>query len=418
MTLSEELTWRGFVNQTTLKDIKELDTLPIAFYWGVDPSADSMTIGNLAIAMMIRHFIDYGHKAVLLVGGATGLIGDPDGKATERDLKSIETVDANKQKIAEQYERVFSGQDFKIVDNYDWFKDIGYLQFLRDTGKHVPLRQMVGRDFVQSRLGEKGAGISYAEFSYSLIQAYDFLHLHRTENVNMQVCGADQWGNCIAGVDLIRRVTGDEVNVWSAPLIVNKSTGVKFGKSEEGAVWLDSSKTSVFKFYQFWLNVDDLGVKDYLNVYTLLSKEEIEQIIAEFEKNRKTRVAQKRLAFEVTKLIHGEEQAQKQQKIAEALTGESHVSELDASEIDILEGELPSISVDPHQDTTITSILVSTGLASSNGEARRLISGHAVYINNQQITEDTRLDEIKGNVALFRRGKAFKDTALVEFKTS
>ena len=176
MTLSEELSFRGFVNQTTFKDMTALDTGSVTFYWGVDPSADSMTIGNLAAAMMVRHFIDHGHKAILLVGGATGMIGDPDGKATERDLLTLEQIAANKAGIAEQYKRIFAGQAFEIVDNYDWFKDMNYLSFLRDVGKHVPMRQMLSREFVQTRLGEKGSGISYAEFSYSLIQGYDFLH--------------------------------------------------------------------------------------------------------------------------------------------------------------------------------------------------------------------------------------------------
>src|SRR5690606_15216819 len=230
-----------------------------SFYWGVDPSAPSMTIGNLATAMMVRHFINYGHKAVLLLGGATGMIGDPDGKAQERDLMTAEEVEANKKGIETQYKQVFGGQEFEIVDNYDWFKDIGYLQFLRDVGKHVPMRQMLGRDFVNTRLSEDGAGISYAEFSYVLIQGYDFVHLNKEHGVTLQVCGSDQWGNSIAGVDLIRRLNGQEAHVWSAPLVVNNTTGVKFGKSEEGAVWLDEKLTSPYKFYQFWLNVDDAG---------------------------------------------------------------------------------------------------------------------------------------------------------------
>ncbi|MCA9327865.1 tyrosine--tRNA ligase, partial [Candidatus Saccharibacteria bacterium] len=231
MTLSEELAWRGFTNQTTYKDVGVLDdaSQPITFYWGVDPSADSMTVGNLAIAMMVRHFIQHGHKAVLLVGGATGMIGDPDGKKEERDLKSLEEIERNKYAISTQYKTVFAGQDFEIVDNYDWFKGMGYLQFLREIGKHVPMRQMLGREFVQSRLQEDGAGISYAEFSYSLIQGYDFLHLFREKGVTLQLCGADQWGNSIAGVELVRRIAGGEAHIWSAPLVVNASTGVKFG---------------------------------------------------------------------------------------------------------------------------------------------------------------------------------------------
>src|SRR5664279_2286834 len=231
MTLSEELTWRGFKNQMTYADITELDGNPISFYFGVDPSADSMTIGNLAAAMMVRHFIDAGHKAYLLVGGATGIIGgDPDGKKSARDLKTIDEIAKNKAGIAAQYNTIFAGKDFTIVDNYDWFKDINFIDFLRDIGNNVPISQMLGRDFVQARLGDGGTGISYAEFSYSLIQGYDFVHLFREYGVTLQVCGADQWGNSLAGVDLIRRLEGQESHVYSTPLTINKSTGVKFGK--------------------------------------------------------------------------------------------------------------------------------------------------------------------------------------------
>lgn len=242
MTLSEELSWRGFLDQTTYKDIKAIDGEAISFYWGVDPSADSMQVGNLAIAMLVKHFMRSGHKAVLLVGGATGLIGDPDGKASERQLLSQEQLDKNKQAIVAQYNQLFAGEQFEIVDNYDWFKDVNYLSFLRDIGKHVPMRQMLGREFVQTRLGDEGSGISYAEFSYCLIQAYDFLTLFKDKGVRLQVAASDQWGNSIAGVELVRRIAGDSVDVWTAPLIVDKSTGRKFGKSEQGAVWLDANR--------------------------------------------------------------------------------------------------------------------------------------------------------------------------------
>ena len=276
MTLSEELAWRGFVNQTTFKSHADIDKTPLTFYFGVDPSAASMTIGNLAAAMMVRKFIKHGHKAIILVGGATGLIGDPDGKADERNLKTLEEIAVNKKGIVSQYKRIFGDLDFEVVDNYDWFKDLGYLEFLRDVGKHVPMRQMLGRDFVQTRLSEDGSGISYAEFSYVLIQAYDFVHLCREKGATLQLCGSDQWGNSIAGVDLIRRLTGKEAHVWSLPLIINKATGKKFGKSEDGAVWLDAELTSPYTFYQFWLNADDEGVEDYLKIYTELSREKID----------------------------------------------------------------------------------------------------------------------------------------------
>jgi len=414
MTLSEELTWRGFVNQTTYKDIAVLDGEPITFYFGIDPSADSMTIGNLAAAMMVRHFISHGHKAILLVGGATGMIGDPDGKKQERDLLTLEQIERNKQAIAAQYHTVFAGQDFELVDNYDWFKGIGYLEFLRDTGKHVPMRQMLGRDFVQSRLGEDGTGISYAEFSYALIQGYDFLHLHREYGVSLQLCGADQWGNCITGVDLIRRVTGDEAHVWSAPLIVNKTTGVKFGKSEEGAVWLDPAKTTPTQFYQFWINCDDAGVEDYLKIYTLLSKEEIDAIVASHQQNPGARVAQTRLAEEATKLVHGEEALRTAQRVTDCLVGKLPVG--DAEDVlEALHAEIPAVR--SGASGSVVDVLVASGLASSNTEARRLLQGNAVSVNGQKIQrEQFEAGDFQNGRLLLRRGKAFKDSALVELE--
>jgi len=413
MKLSEELSWRGFQNQTTLKDVKKLDDEKITFYWGVDPSADSMTNGNLAAAMMVKKFIDHGHKAVLLVGGATGMIGDPDGKAQERDLLTLEQIADNKKGISEQYSTLFAGKDFEIVDNYDWFKDINYLDFLRDTGKHVPMRQMLGREFVQSRLSEGGAGISYAEFSYSLIQGYDFLHLFNNHGVTMQLCGADQWGNSIAGVDLIRRVTGGEAHVWSTPLIVNKATGVKFGKSEEGAVWLDESKTSVFKFYQFWINADDEGVESYLKVYTDLDKNAIDDAIEAHNEARSNRLAQKHLAYEVTKLVHGEQRANAVRNLSEVLFGGKPYDELKSSDFKELEGELKTVKIS--KDAELTDLLVELDLASSKGDARRHLSSNAIYVNGQQIPlEKSTLDDgdfIEGYCVL-RRGK--NATALVK----
>jgi tyrosyl-tRNA synthetase len=412
MTLSEELQWRGFINQTTYKDLSMLNQGTIHFYWGVDPSSDSMTIGNLAAAMMVRHFIDHGHKAFLLVGGATGMIGDPDGKKQERDLLSLEDIARNKASISEQYRKVFAGQEFTIVDNYDWFKGMGYLQFLRDVGKHVPMRQMLGRDFVQSRLGEEGSGISYAEFSYSLIQGYDFLHLFREHGVTLQVCGADQWGNSITGVDLIRRIEGKETHVYSVPLVVNKATGVKFGKSEGGAVWLEASKTTPYKFYQFWINCDDEGAEDYLKIYTLLSKEEIEHVMAEHRTNPGARMAQKRLAQEVTTLVHGKEHAEKQARIAEAVVAQQ-AGGLDDSEVATLREEMPHAQAVP--GTEIAEVLAQTGLATSKSEARRLLAENAISVNGQK-TQKERLEEndFQNGRLLIRRGKAFKDSALVE----
>lgn len=397
MTLSEELTWRGFVNQMTYPDIKALDEGSISFYWGVDPSSDSMTIGNFAAAMMVRHFINAGHKAYLLVGGATGMIGDPDGKKDERNLLTLEDIAKNKAAIAEQYKTAFAGQDFTIVDNYDWFKDFNYLHFLRDVGKHVPLSGMLGREFVQSRLGEGGSGISYAEFSYSLIQGYDFLHLYKNHGVTLQLCGADQWGNSISGVDLIRRIEGGEAHVYSTPLVINKATGKKFGKSEEGAVWLNPDKTSVYKFYQFWLNSDDEGVVDYAKIYTLLSREEIEAMAEQVATNPGAREAQKTLAREVTKLVHGEERLKSVEKVTQVLFGGAQVNDLSNDELDMLAAEIPTISI----GVTAVDALVTAGFASSNGEARRLMTGGAVSLNGEKISEDTTITV----TSLVKKGK-------------
>jgi tyrosyl-tRNA synthetase len=397
MTLSEELQWRGFVNQTTFKDLAELDGTPISFYWGVDPSADSMTIGNFAAAMMVRHFIDHGHKAFLLVGGATGMIGDPDGKADERNLKTLDEIAKNKAGIAAQYSQIFDGKDFKIVDNYDWFQGIGYLDFLRNVGKHVPMSQMLGREFVQSRLGESGAGISYAEFSYSLIQGYDFVHLNREYGVTLQVCGADQWGNSITGVDLIRRLEGGEAHVYSTPLVINKATGMKFGKSEGGAVWLDPKKTSVYKFYQFWLNVDDEGAIDYAKIFTLLTREQIEELAAEQKANPALRPVQKMLAREVTTLVHGKERMESVARVTDVLFGSGDFKELNDEDIEALAGEIPVVDA----GKSVVETLVESNVATSNGEARRLILGGAITLNDEKLSDDQQIN----GLSLVKKGK-------------
>lgn len=404
--LSNELTWRGFVNQTTFKSIHELDELPLTFYFGVDPSAPSMTIGNLASMMMVRKFLAHGHKGYLLIGGATGLIGDPDGKAQERDLKTQSEIIKNKANIIKQYKNVLKGLDFEVVDNYDWFKDFNYIEFLTKVGKHVPMRQMMSREFVQSRLSEDGSGISYAEFSYVLIQAYDFLHLNKNYGVNLQISGADQWGNCIAGVDLVRRIESKEVNVWTTPLVYNKATGKKFGKSEEGAIWLDPEMTSPFKFYQFWLNLDDVGIEDYLKIYTELDQAEFNEVMNKFEEDKSKRFAQKTLAYEATKIIHGQQVAENVKKVSEVLFGNNNYSDLTKTDFEILKNELTVINGIENND--LVDLLVQGKLASSKGEARRFLLSNAIYVNGQQIPLEKQTledsDVISGHVVL-RRGK-------------
>ena len=397
MTLSEELTWRGFVNQYTFADIKELDNETRTFYWGVDPSADSMTIGNLAAAMMVRHFIDYGYKPILLVGGATGLIGDPDGKKQERDLKTVEEVEKNVQGLSKQYETIFAGKNFEIVNNYDWFCDIGYMQFLREIGKHVSLTQMLDREFVQSRIGEGGAGISYAEFSYALIQGYDFLHLYREKGATLQVAGADQWGNSITGVSLIRRLEGAEAHVYTAPLVINKQTGVKFGKSEGGAVWLDPAKTSPYKFYQFWLNLDDETSEDMIKIYTLLDRATVEKTIADHRENPGVRLLQKTLAREVTDLIHGRERRESVERVTAVLFGGDAFATLKDADLDALGAEIPTALV----GNSVIDTLTASGIVASNGEAKRLIVNNAISINGQKIADDVMITER----SLVKKGK-------------
>ena len=383
MQLSDELQWRGFVNQMTFADIDDINQ-PRTFYFGVDPSADSMTIGNLAAAMMVRLFIDYGHEAYLLVGGATGMIGDPDGKKDEREVRRAEDVIHNKQAIIRQYRTLFADRKFEIVDNHDWFQNVNYIEFLHRIGKHVSMTQLLDREFVQARIGEGGSGISYAEFSYSLIQGYDFLHLYREHGVTLQLCGADQWGNSTTGVSLIRKLEAGESHVYSIPLVINKATGKKFGKSEDGAIWLDEAKTSVYKFYQFWLNVDDAGVIDYMKIYTTLDQPTIEAVAENHAINPGARSAQKVLAREVTDIVHGEKRREAVERVTEVLFGGANIASLSDEDMRVLAQEIPTVTA----DSSVIEALVSTGAVSSNGEARRMIRSGAISVNGQKITED------------------------------
>lgn len=396
MTLSDELRWRGFVNQTTFADVGDIDQ-PRRFYFGVDPSADSMTIGNLAAAMMVRLFMEYGHEAYLLVGGATGMIGDPDGKKEERAVRSGDDVARNAAAITAQYRRIFEGREFTLVNNADWFHSITYIDFLYRIGKHMPMTQLLDREFVKSRIGEGGSGISYAEFSYSLIQGYDFLHLFREHGVTLQLCGADQWGNATTGATLIRKIEGVEAHVYSTPLVINRATGRKFGKSESGAIWLDEYKTSVYQFYQFWLNVDDEGVIDYLKLYTTLGREEIEAIAENHAINPGARSAQKVLAREVTDIVHGVARREAVERVTEVLFGGSDFRNLLDDDIDELAREIPRVSL----GASVVEALVVGGVARSNGEARRLLGSGAISLNGEKITEDQMIHQ----TTLLKKGK-------------
>ena len=396
MKLSEELQWRGFVNQMTFDDISKVDT-PRKFYFGVDPSADSMQIGNLAAAMMVRLFMEYGHEAYLLVGGATGMIGDPDGRKDEREIRNADTVAHNVECISAQYRRVFEGRDFHLVDNADWFRNINYVDFLYKVGKHMSMTQLLDREFVQARIGEGGSGISYAEFSYSLMQGYDFLHLFREYGVTLQVCGADQWGNSTTGVSLIRKLEGGEAHVYSVPLVIDKATGRKFGKSEGGAIWLDENKTSVYKFYQFWLNVDDDGVIDYMKMYTTLDRESIEAIAENHAVNPGARSAQKVLAREVTDIVHGVNRRESVERVTEVLFGGGDFRQLSDDDLDALAQEIPRVDV----GVGVIEALVVSGAVSSNGEAKRLLKSGAISLNGEKLTEDQAVN----TTSLLKKGK-------------
>lgn len=395
MTLQEELQWRGFINQSTFTDLADLNT-PRTFYIGVDPSADSMTIGNLAAMMLARHFIAYGYKAILLVGGATGMIGDPDGKKQERDLRNRQVVEQNAAALAAQFATIFDGEPFEIVNNNDWFQSIGFVDFLHQVGKHVSMTQLLDRDFVQQRIGEGGSGISYAEFSYSLMQGYDFLHLYRTKGATLQLCGADQWGNSVTGVSLIRKLADGEAHVFSTPLIINKQTGVKFGKSEGGAVWLDGTKTSPYKFYQFWLNIDDEMAKDLIKIYTFLPQDVIAELTAQHEAEPASRLLQKTLAREITTIIHGQERAEAVVQASQILFTKGEFTLTDDVR-QVLAGELPVVPV----GTRVVEALVQAGVAGSNGQARRLLADGAVSVSGRKLAEDETL----ATPSLLKKGK-------------
>ena len=397
MKLSEELQWRGFVAEHTLDQISDLDKAPHNFYWGTDPSADSLHIGHLAALMMCACFVRHGYTPYYLVGGATGQIGDPKD-TVERDLKGLDEIERNKKALAAQIIRVtHSPEGTQLVDNNDWFKDIKFLPFLREIGKAFSMTQLLDRQFVQKRIGEGGSGISYAEFSYTLIQGYDFLHLFRTYNVDLQLCGADQFGNCTSGIHLIKRLEGAEANCYSCPLIIDKVTGRKFGKSEGNAVWLDANKTSIFDFYQFWLNQSDEALEDYFKYFTFVMPEELNQILAEHRENPGARLGQKRLADEVTKVVHGETAAAQAKKLTDFLFGNGKIEDLSAEDIDLLAKSFPTAET----SQSLVDILAATGLASSKGEARKLISGNAISVNGTKVTEDQTITEL----SLIKKGK-------------
>ena len=404
MNLSEELIYRGFMAQSTIDNPAELDARASKkFYWGADPSADSLTIGNLAAMMMCACFIRHGYEPYFLVGGATGQIGDPKENG-ERELKTLDEVEHNKVCIKEQIERIVGLDNATILDNYDWFKNMNYLSFLREVGKVFSMTQLLDRQFVQNRIGEGGAGISYAEFSYTLIQGYDFLHLYREHGVALQLCGADQYGNCASGIHLIKRLEDANADIWSTPPVIDPVTGRKFGKSEGNAVWLaakdngSGNYTSVFDFYQFWLNQPDESVESLIKIYTVLSREEIEGVLAKHREHPELRLAQKALAKGATEVVHGKEKAAAIINLTELLFNrDTNFADFSADEISEFAEYLPVVK----QGTNLVDALVETGLADSKKKAREFIAQGAISINGVKVQDEIELDQI----AIIKKGK-------------
>ena len=395
MKLSEELQWRGFWNQTTFTDDKLIDSENFTLYLGTDPSADSLHVGHLAVYMMVRHFLERGHKVFLLVGGGTGMIGDM-RDTEERSLLPYEEIEHNKQALKSQVSRIFAGRDFTLVDNADWLADLELLPFLRDIGKNFNMADLVSREFFKARINN-GKGLSFAEFTYTLLQGYDFWHLFNQYGVNLQIGGSDQWGNLLSGVDLIRKKENAEVYAMTAPLLINKSTGRKFGKSEGGAVWLDENKTSVYKFYQFWLNVDDESAIEYMKIFTMLDRDTIEAIAENHAVNPGARSAQKVLAREVTDIVHGSARRESVERVNEVLFGGGDFKKLSDDDLGALAEEIPCVDA----GIDVIGALVESGAVGSNGEAKRLLKSGAISLNGEKLAEN----KVVNDTSLLKKGK-------------
>lgn len=396
MKLYDDLVWRGLIKDVAGDNLEEiLNGEPITFYWGTDPTADSLHIGHYSSLVTAKRLAKYGHHPILLCGGATGRIGDPRPTA-EREILSYETVDKNIKCIKNQIDRLFEGKA-ELVDNYSWTKDYTFLEFLRDIGKYININYMLSKDIIQRRLE---SGITYAEFSYMLLQGYDFMHLYETKNCIMQVEGSDQWGNITTGIELIRKKLGKEAYGFTMPLILD-AAGNKFGKSEGNALWLDKEKTSPYEIYQYLINTDDSKVLEYLKVFTFLTKEEIEDIIKRHEEKPELRLAQKTLAYEVVKDIHSKEDADTAIKISESLfTG--NIKELTDSEIELAFKGVPTYNVD---EDIILNILVNNSIASSRREAREFLSNNAISLDGDIINDENHNITRTRKYHIIRKGK-------------
>ena len=402
MTLYEDLKWRGLIKDVAGDEAelqKILDGEAFSFYWGTDPTADSLHLGHYSSLCMAKRLANAGKHPVLLCGGATGRIGDPRPSA-EREIISDETVNNNIKGIRDQVSRIVPQAE--LVDNYDWMKDYTFLNFLRDIGKYINVNYMLGKDIIQRRLE---TGITYAEFSYMLMQGYDFLHLFQEKNCIMQVAGSDQWGNITTGVDFIRKVLDKTAYAFTMPLILD-STGKKFGKSEGNALWLDKEKTTPYAIYQHLINTDDSKVLEYLKVFTFLTKEEIEDIYAQQQAAPETRIAQKTLAWEVVKDLHGKAEADNAVTVSQKLFA-GDFKNLSVS--DILSGMKGVPTFKFTEELPLVDVMVNNGMASSKREAREFIKNKALSINGDVITDETMIVKkdmaLEGKVIIFRRGK-------------
>ena len=392
MTFFEELKYRGVIKDISSPDLEDkLNNESLTFYLGTDPTADSLHIGHYASFVTAKRLLKHGHKPIILVGGATGLIGDP-RPTTERPMISKETVLNNIESLKKQVNNLLDGKA-QVVNNYDWTRDVTFLDFLRDIGKYINVNYMLNKDIISRRLD---TGITYAEFSYTLLQGFDFLHLFRNNNCVLQAAGSDQWGNITTGIELIRKIENKTAYGFTMPLILD-STGKKFGKSEGNALWLDKEKTSPYQIYQYLINSDDSKVIEYLKVFTFLSIEEIENLAKSVKEEPEKRLAQKALAFEVVKDLHGEEEAIKARKISEEVFSKGYSSE-----------GMPSMDVVLSENMNILDLLVSANIAPSKSEARRLVIGNGISINSEKQTNPDLLiteDLFNDNSLVISKGK-------------
>jgi tyrosyl-tRNA synthetase len=409
-----ELAWRGMLQQQTDGAANMLASGPVSGYAGFDPTAPSLHVGSLVPIMGLVHLQRHGHRPYALVGGATGMIGDPSGKTAERTLQTADQVMANAEAIGVQLGRFldFSGPNSAMMrNNADWLLKMGAVEFMRDVGKHLTVNYMAAKDSVKSRME---AGISYTEFSYMLLQAYDFVELRRRDGVTLQVGGSDQWGNMTAGVELIRRMDGAEAHAVTFPLLTTAS-GAKFGKTEAGAVWLDAARTSPYQFYQFWVNTDDRDVGKYLRLMTLMDRESIESLEREAAEHPERREAQSALALEITSRVHGTEAANVAREVSLVLFGRGDVSALSSAALTALAREVPGASVTRGEPLSILDLFVRAGLVKSKGEARRLADQGGAYVNGVRAATTTMLADITplaGSYVLLRKGA--RDYAMIQ----